>query len=680
MKRSVKRKVSSKRNLAVILLIAAVFGAFIVKLWDVQVLSAGEAKQAAVKAVEVEVEPIRGEILDRDGNTLVTNKQQRSIVFNYYSFPSSSEKEKRNKIIYELIALFERSKAEWKDELPIRLGKNGSLSFVKGKENEIAYLRSSAFLDLNPYATVQNCFDALVERYELQSYSEEDARNIASVYYSMWKDGFNSSTDYSFASDVSQQLASAVKEQSDVFTGVSVQVNSVREYTDGTLAPHLLGIVGAISPEEYEEKKNDGYSINDVVGKSGIEYSFESELRGKKGKKLITTDTNGNTTEKYITLPTQGNAVVLTIGKDLQKTAQTELQKLIEEMREDNPYVTSGSVVAMDVKNNEVLVCANYPSYDASTYSKNSAKLNTDESKPLWDRALRSTYTPGSTIKPAVAMAGLEEGIIDSDFYVTCTGIYTHYKDYQPGCTGVHGSLNVVYALYNSCNIFFYETSRLLGIEKLNDYFTMFGLGEKTGVELAESSGTVDSVELRTKKGELWTPGLTIQAGIGHGDNQFTPIQLCAYASVIANRGVRYKAHFVKSIMSADYSTTLYNAENQILSTADFKDKNWDLVYDGMLLVGTKSYANFTSVPVDVAAKTGTTTVEKIVNGVSVKHENGLLIAFAPYDDPQIAVAVVVEGAESGGSTAPVAAAIMEQYFSKTQEEKSAQNEGVLLK
>lgn len=675
-----RRKISKKRAAAVIALIAVVFAAFIVRLWDIQVVSAGEAKNTAVKAVEVDVEPVRGDILDRNGNILATSKQQRNVVFNYVSFPKSSEKEERNRIIYELITLFEKNDAEWVDELPIKVSKSGTLSFKKKSESEIAYLRSSAFLDLNPYATVQNCFDALVERYSLESYDTATARKLASVYYSMWKDGFNTSTPYAFAKDVSASLASLIKEKSAEFPGVDVQVKSIRAYPDGTLAPHILGVVGAISSEEYEEKKDDGYTLNDTVGKNGIEYAYESELKGKKGKKLITTDSDGNTTEKYTVLPQNGDSVVLTIDATLQKTAQDALSKLIKEMQKTNPDATSGATVAMDVKNGEVLACANYPSYNLSTYSKNSAKLNADSSKPLWDRALRSTFTPGSTIKPAVAMAGLEEKIIDSDFVVRCTGTYTHYKDYQPGCTGVHGSLNVVSAIYHSCNIFFYETSRLLGIEKLNDYFKMFGLGEKTGVELAESSGTVDSVELRTQKGELWTPGLTIQAGIGHGDNQFTPIQLCAYASVIANKGVRRKAHFVSSVMTSDYSQTLYSAENQVLSTADFGDDNWALVYEGMLLVGSKSYANFSSVGETVAAKTGTSTVARVVNGVTKKHDNGLIIAFAPYDDPQIAVAVVVEGAESGGSTAPVAVAIMKQYFSKTEGEKAAQTEGSLLK
>ena len=674
-----RRKVSKKRNTAVIVLIAAIFAAFIFKLWDIQVVSAGNARQAAVKGVEIEVEPVRGEILDRDGNTLATSRQVRTVVFNYSSFPSSGESEKRNLIISKLLELFDRVNAKWIDELPIKVSKSGKLYFAKGKENEVAYLRSSAFLDLNPYATVQNCFDALVKKYSLESYPLSQARDIASVYYSMVKDGFNSSTPYVFAKDISSELASDIKEKSDVFTGVDVQVKSEREYPDGTLAAHVLGTVGSISAEEYEAKKDSGYSLNDTIGKNGIEYAFETELRGEKGKKRITTDSDGNATEKYISLPQNGDTVILTIRKDLQETAQKALEELILDFKADNANITGGSVVAMDTRNNDILACASYPSYDLSKYSKNASKLNTDPDKPLWNRALMSTYTPGSTIKPAVAMAGLEEKIIDKDTIVTCTGIYTHYKDYRPTCTGVHGSLNVVYALFNSCNIFFYETSRLLGIEKLNDYFTMFGLGEETGVEIGESKGIVDSVQFRTEKGELWTPGLTIQAGIGHGDNQFTPIQLCSYASVIANRGVRHKAHFVKSIMKSDYSETVYTAQDQILSKANFSDKNWDLVYEGMLLVGTESYADFSGVPVKVAAKTGTTTVQKATNGKKEKN-NGLILAFASYDDPQIAVSVVVEGATSGGSTAPVAAAILEKYFAASQGEQAAQTEGVLLK
>lgn len=667
-----------KRGVLVAAFVVLVFFVFLVNLFNIQIFESKEQKQAAVSSVNVSVEALRGEIFDRNGYPLVTNKQVNTIVFNYLAFPPGSDAESRNKVIHALIELFEKYDIEWIDALPIQY-KKGKLSFAEDSDNEISYLKSSSFLNLNYYADVDDCFYALVSRYSLEDYSVKDARNIASVYYSMRKNGFNSSTPYVFAKDVSQSVVAVIKESSDVYIGVDVEVKSEREYVDGTIAPHLLGIVGSISAEEYEAKKSEGYGPNDIIGKSGIEYTMEEYLRGTPGVKNITVDAEGNTTETYIQQPVQGNSIILTIDKDLQKIANSALEKLIEEQKITRANVTSGAVVVMNTKDNSVLACASYPTYDLSTYYENADELNSDKAKPLWNRALRSTYTPGSTIKPAVAMAGLEEGVITGDTLVKCSGRYKYYADYQPGCTGVHGNQNVINAIFHSCNIFFYETSRLLGIEKLNDYFTMLGLGEKTGVELTESEGTVDSVELRTSKGELWTPGLTIQAGIGHGDNQFTPIQLCSYVSTIANRGVRYKAHFVKSVMTSDYSETVSAAEKTVLSKANFSDSNWDLIFKGMLLVGTESYADFSSVPVKVAAKTGTTTIEKRINGQKVDTYNGLIITFAPYEDPEIAIAVVIEGAGSGGSTAPVAAEIMKYYFSKEEKGEITQQENTLL-
>lgn len=667
-----------KRTKFIITFIIVLFAAFLVHLFDIQVFQAEEQKDAAVKSVDVSVEAARGEIYDCNGYPLATNKQVNSIVIDYLTFPSSSDAKSRNEIIDSLVTLFESNKIEWNDDLPIKV-KKGKVVFDSDKESEIDYLKSSAFLDLNYYASVENCFDALVERYSLGEYSLKKARNIASVYYSMVKDGFNSSTPFVFAQDVSQDVVNVIKEQSSTYKGVDVQVRSKRVYTDGTIAPHIIGIVGNISAEEYEKKKDSGYTMNDVIGKNGLEYSLEDYLRGTPGTKNITVDSSGNKTETYVKEPVAGDSVVLTIDRNIQKTAQEALASLITEQHKTNSNVKAGSVVVLDTKTNAVLACANYPTYDLNSYDKDYASLSADSTKPLWNRALRSTYTPGSTIKPCVAMAGLEEGVIDSSTTVYCSGRYTHYQDYQPGCTGHHGTQTVVSALFNSCNIFFYETARLLGIEKLNDYFTMFGFGEKTGVELTENSGTVDTVEHRTSKGEIWTPGLTIQAGIGHGDNQFTPMQLGVYASTIANRGIRYKAHFVKTIKTADQIQTVAQEETQILSRADFKKKNWDLVYNGMLLVGTKSYADFSSVPETVAAKTGTTTVKKAITGVREEVNNGFIVAFAPYKDPQIAVAVVIEGASSGGSTAPVVSAVMKAYFEKTQNSETVQKENTLI-
>ena len=674
-----KNKAGQKRGAIVIAIVAAILTVFLINLFRIQIFEAGSLKNSAVSSVKVKIDPTRGEIFDCNGNPLVTNKQVNTIVFHYQTFPPGKDAEGRNAVIERLISLFSRYKLEWKDNLPIEVTASGKLVFSEGKDAEIEYLKSKAFLDLNYYADVEDCFNALVKRYSLEKYSVRLARNIASVYYSMRKDGFNTGTPYVFASDVSNEVVAVIKENSNKYVGVDVQVKSEREYLDGTIAPHVLGFVGAISPEEYEEKKNEGYSLNDVIGKSGIEYTMEKYLRGEPGEKTIYVDEDGNTSEVITKQPVAGDNIILTLETKIQKTAYDALSSLIKEMNKTNKDAKAGAVVVMNTKTGDVLACVNYPSFDLSTYNENVSALTADPDKPLWNRALRSIYTPGSTIKPAVAMAGLEEGVINSKSLVYCSGTYKHYADYQPKCTGVHRNQDVVHAIYHSCNIFFYETSRLLGIDKLNDYYTMFGLGQKTGIELTENEGTVDSPQLRTSKGELWTPGLTVQAGIGHGDNQFTPIQLCSYASTIANKGVRYKAHVIKSIMKSDYSKTVSKREVQVLSKADFKAKNWELVYKGMLLVGTESYADFSKVPETVAAKTGTTSIFKKVNGKEVEINNGLIITFAPYDDPEIAVAVIVEGAKSGGSTAPVASAVMQQYFTASSFEEVLQSEGVLL-
>ncbi len=672
-------KEGRKRYVGVVVFIVSLVFLFLTYLFNIQIVRTKQNSDTIVSTVEVDVDAIRGEILDRNGYPLVTNKQVNKIIFNYLAFPKDYSE--RNVIILELINIFDKNKVEWNDNLPIEL-KKGKLRFEKDRDNEISYLKSEAFLDLNYYADVEDCFNALVSRYKLEEYTLSQQRDIASVYYSMVKNGFNAGRNYEFATDVSSALVSIIKEKNKLFPGVDVQVASERQYTDGTIAPHLLGMVGPITNEEYENKKEEGYTLNDVIGKSGVESAMESYLRGTKGVKTINTDASGNKSEEYTLLPVTGNTVILTIDHKLQKVAQDALAAGVKSLQTslERIYPMSGAVVVMNTKNNEVLAMASYPTYDNSTYNDNSDELNSNETKPLWNRALRSTYTPGSTIKPAVAMAGLQEGVISGDSLIKCMGVYTYYEDYQPKCTNYHGNQNVINAIYNSCNIFFYETSRLLGIEKLNSYFAMFGLGEETGVELYESTGTVDSVALRTGMGELWTPGLTIQAGIGHGNNQFTPIQLCSYVSTIANKGTRYKASIIRSVKTADLSETVMENSVQILSQANFSDRNWSLVHRGMLLVGTESYANFRNVPVKVAAKTGTTTIEKTVNGRKIETYNGLILTFAPYEDPEIAVAVVVEGAGSGGSTAPIASAIMEYYFAEKDTEESVQNENTLLR
>lgn len=670
-------KIQKKRMLFSLVIIFVIFSLFLSNLFQIQIVEALQTQNSVSSVVTQEISAERGEILDRNGVKLVVNEQVNTIVFEYLEFPTSYSE--RNEIIYALIQLFEAYDCEYIDKLPIIYDDSGNLVFDESRSSEVSYLKSSAFLDLNYYATVDNCFDALVSMYGLSDYSEEDARKIASVYYSMMKNGFNSSTPYTFASDVSSEMVSIIKEQQDIFTGVDVQVVSDREYVYTELAPHILGTIGPVTSEEYEYLADEGYALTDYVGKSGIEYAYEDYLRGEDGELTITVDSEGNVTEEVTIEPVSGNTVVLTLDMGLQLVAQEALEEVADEIQQNVSFDISGAVVVMDVSSNEILACASYPTYTYDEYENNYDELAADESNPLWNRALRSTFTPGSTIKPIVAIAGLEEGVINLSTTISCYGVYTYYEDYQPTCTSTHGALNVVYALFNSCNIFFYETSRLLGIDTLNDYFTMFGLGESTGVELTESVGTVDSVELRESLGEIWTPGLTIQAGIGYGNNQFTPLQLCSYVSTIANKGVRYEATFVKSILTYDYSSTVYEHTPTILSNAEFSDSSWDAVYEAMVMIGSDGSVDYSSISVEIAAKTGTTTVDKTIDGEVVETNNGLIICFAPYDDPEIAIVVTIEGATWGSSVAGVAVAILEYYFNTEETSESVQTEGTLL-
>ncbi|MCQ2463071.1 MAG: hypothetical protein MJ177_06670 [Clostridia bacterium] len=655
----------NKRVYIFIALVALIFFGFGANLFRLQVLK-GEDSKAAVNTVKVSVDAPRGEILDRNGLPLVYNRQANNIIFDYNYFPTAGEQSKRVEIIDKLIKLFDAQKAQWKDDLPIVITKSGAFKFKKNRENDISFLKSADFLNLNSYATAENCFNALVERYALQDYDVVQARKIASVCYNLRRLDFSPSIPYVFAEDVKDSLVAQIKENSEKYTGVDVQVGAVRDAFDSTAASNILGIVGLINAEEYAEYKDSGYGYNDMIGKSGIELAMEDTLRGTKGVKSVYTDSYGNKTSALTTPVKSGNSVELTLDRGLQRVAQSALEKRLEELQELNQreYKMCGSVVALDVNNGEVLCSCTAPTYNLSTYYDDADKLNKDESAPLWNRVLQSTYSPGSTIKLAVAMGALENGIIDASSKVLCEHVYTYYEDYQPTCIGYHGMMDVVNGIYNSCNIFFYEVSRLMGITALNKYFSVFGLGEKTGVELSEAEGTVDSVAYRESTGVMWTPGLTVQAGIGHGANLFTPIQLCNYAAMVATRGTRYKPHYVKSVVSYDKSTVISITLPEILAKVNFKKENWDLVHQGTWKVANEGTADFTSVPVTVGAKTGTTTINKLVDNTYIETNNGVLIAFAPFENPQIAVCTVVEGASSGSSTAPIVSAIMEYYFS----------------
>ena len=685
-----KTKSTKFRTVAFTVAVLFVFSLFIADLFRIQIANADEAtvERVALKQTDTTIKAARGEILDCNGKPLVTNKQINSVIFNGSYFPRTDEQEQRNEIIISLIHLLESYGTEWNNDIPLYFDQNGNVQFMADRDADIKYLKSKNVLYLNEYATAQNCFDELKTKFKLEQYSDADALKIASVCYSLKKNAFATSNPYTFADNVSVELASKIKENSGFYAGVEIQVTTEREYLNGTLAPHIIGTIGPLNAEEYnkrteeyntavknenlttEEKKNlklRAYAMDDTIGKFGLESAMEQYLRGTNGVESTITDSSGSKTTEITTEPVQGDTVILTIDSDLQLAVQEALANFIAQYKDKASLPAVGSAVVMDVNSGAVLACATYPSYDLTTYYDNYSALSADKSSPLWNRALQSTYEPGSTFKAAIALAGLEEGVITKDTRVTCNRIYTYFQDTQFKCLHAHGAITVAEALNQSCNIFFYETGRQLGIEKMNDYCTRLGLGQKTGVEINESKGVLASIEYREAHGGTWYPGDTVQAAIGQSDNLFTPIQLCNYVATIANGGTRYKAHFVKSVKTADYSQTIIDSTPVVLNETGISQNSINVVKDGMMRLGGRLSA-FKSLPVSVAAKTGTAESKAKVGGKIESGLNGFMISFAPADNPQIAVSVAVENLNSGSATAMLVADIYKAYFGTASE------------
>lgn len=644
-----------------IVIFASLISVFVFTLLKNQVIDGKKDTASNTASVEsTEVKALRGQILDRNGNVIVGNRQGNDVVFLASDFPEYSKQEERNKIIKSLIDLFEQNKVKWNDDMPIVMDTNGNYQFAKDRDKDIETMKSRDILRLNKYATADDCMNELIDRYKLQSYSKADARKIASVCYQMKIGLFNSANPYTFATDVSDEVASVIKENSNFYKGVDVQVVNYREYADGTIAPHIIGVTGVISAEEYAQLKSDGYAMDDIVGKSGIEQLFEKELKGKNGTKIVTTALDGTQTTKTIDLE-NGENVVLTIDAALQKVTQDALSEKCKSLSSAN--ASGGAAVVMNCKTGEILSIATYPSYDLNSYYKDYSKLAKDSNSPLFNRALLSTYAPGSTAKVSTAIGILEEGVADENSTIECTGTYKYglVCNNNPETT----TIDIRTALQDSCNIYFYHFGgELLGIEKMNMYREMLGLGQPTGIELYENTGVLDSPSYRTSIGQTWQTGFSLQSAIGQAGNLFTPLQLCNYVATIANGGTRYSAHIVKSVLSSDNSTVIMEKEPEVVCETGFKKKNIQIIKEGMRRVATVTLeGSFDDTIVDVACKTGTSTVEKTINGQKGIYTNGFLITFAPYDDPEIAVAVAVEGAYSGGSLAPVASSIYNYYY-----------------
>ncbi len=665
----------SRRIFILVSILMSVIVVYAVVLLKLQVEQGEYYRTQAVKqtATSISVTAARGEIVDRYGRAIVQNRLGYAIVFNRADMEVGTE----NEIIWRLCTLLSERGEEWNDNTPLYVDEFGTASYPTEEEQTVkvkaAISDMQEELMLQSYATAQNCYDTMVTDYELENLSPDVARMIMGVRLEMELASFSSAYPYTYASDISLDTMQIIKENAALFKGVEINVIPIREYADGTIAPHIIGNIGPIYAEEYEELKKSGYKMTDYVGKFGIEKTYESYLKGDDGKKKVQRDDNGDVIyEEFTEDAVPGNTIVLTLDSEMQKVAQKSLEKCIKSIaragaatsaKYDGEDADSGAVVVMNVQTFEVLALVTYPSYDLTTYSETYDELLKHSGKPLYNRALNGTYAPGSTFKVATALAGLEEGIITTKSTFTCNRVFTHseYK-LKMRCLGNHGAINVTTALSKSCNIFFYNVGEQLGITKFNDYCRQLGFGSATGVGLGESTGTLAGREEREAREAGWYYADTLQAAIGQSDNRFTPVQLCAYMSTVANGGTRYEARIIKTIKSYDYTETIIEdtSDNpKILNNLNVSEQNLANVKKGLLSVtqeGTASAA-FSNYKIQVGGKTGTADTLKTVTA------NGIFIAFAPYNTPEIAICIVGEKCGHGSEMTGVARDIFDYYF-----------------
>lgn len=665
---------SSRSVIALVVMISIIFG-FAVDLYKIQIRDNEyyTKRNNTVETYTVPIEAARGEIVDRNGNSLVTNRQGNSIILNAVYFPSSKDNQARNKIILNLIKLFESNGEEYVQNLPLKISSKGNVYF-SGKKQDIENMKSADMLNLQPYATAQNCYDAVIEKYGIEGYDKKTSLKIANIRYELTRLLFSYENPVTIADDVSDKTVAVIKEQKQAFLGADVRVVAYREYADSTIAPHILGTVRKINAEEYAEKKDDGYKITDQIGESGIEQAMESELKGTAGELTITIDKEGNITQEVTKKPIQGNTVVLTIDRDLQILAQKKLKAVCDKV---SVLSSAGAVVVLDCKTGDVLAAASYPTFDLNDYYDKYDQLISDPRNPLWSRFALGTYAPGSTFKPVTACAALEEGTITPSKTYVCVGEQDFFGHPFKCLHGnVHGTENVRTALRDSCNMFFYQTALDTGIDKIDEYASSFGLGQKTGIEIAEASGNLSSPENRENAGGIWRIGDTMTTAIGLSDNLFTPLQMANYCATLANGGTRYEVHLVKSVIQA--SNGIVNEKSPVVAdTIDLSSKTLKNVHEGMRMVATSggpSY-NFNNLSTKVACKTGTS--EVVVNGV--KRNNGFLITYAPYESPEIAVSSAIELAGSGSETSEITAEIIDYWYQNNTDAKHNQKYGVLL-
>ena len=673
-----ERKTAVRRMMLLIAAAAVIIGLYGFRLIFLQLVNGDSFTAQATNTTDYKftVTAARGDIVDSKGERIASSTTGYNVVLNKLLMGD----EDLDTMLQKIVGLLGKNGESWNDSLLIgQPDAAGHYEFTAASDNAAEQKALAAMKDnlgLQQYATADDVMEKLVEDYDLADFSLYWQRVLSGIHYEMQLQAFSNVNNFVMAENVSEATVATIKENSLSLPGVEIVETSTRSYEQGTVLPHVLGRVGKITAEKWKVTdengqvtyplKEKGYNMNDIIGISGLESAYEDDLRGKDGVETITRNSDGVIVNTALTtVPEPGHTVQLTIDSEFQKAVDQALAKNVEWIKNtyaDSKQANAGAVVVIDVKTGGVLAASNYPSFDQNLYAAQYSEYSADENMPLFNRALQGLYTPGSTYKPSVAVAGLDTGLLNRNSTVNCTRVYTYYKDYRPRCAQHghgNGPIDVVNAIKWSCNIFFYDVGRRLTSDVYDAYAYKLGLGQRTGVEVSEALG-----HLTTKNDSNYTESLDIQAAIGQGNTAVTPIQLATYAATLANRGTRYRTHFVKAILDSNTGETLQETQPEVMDVVEDKGETFDLVREGMKGVA-QTIPALAAYPYTIACKTGSPQrSEGYYVGSTYKHyTNAAMIAYGPAEDPEIAIGVVVEYGGAGARTGQLVADIFNAYY-----------------
>ena len=673
-----ERKTVMRRMVLLIAVAALVMGLYALRLIFLQLVNGDEYKSQATNTTDYNftVTAARGDIVDSTGKRIATTTTSYNVVLNKLQMGD----EDLDSLLQRLVELFEKNGESWTDTLLIsQPDAAGNYTFTarddsSSDQRQLTTMKEN--LGLQQYATANDVMEMLVEKNNLQDLPLRWQRTLAGIHYEMELQAFSNVNNFVMAENVSDVTVATIKENSLSLPGVEIVQTSTRSYEQGDIVPAVLGRVGKITAEKWKVTdengqttyplREKGYNMNDMIGVSGLEAVYEDELRGKDGVETITRSSDGVIVGTAMTtVPEPGHTVQLTIDSAFQQAVDKALARNIEMINStynsgSSAKAAAGAVVVISTKDGSVLAASNYPSYDQNLFATQYSQYSSDPGLPLLNRALQGLYTPGSTFKPAVAVAALDSGIINRFSTVYCNGVYTYYDDYRPKCTrhGHSGNIDVITAIKWSCNIFFYDVGRRTTSDVYDAYAYKMGLGVRTGVEVNEATG-----RLTTKNDSNYTASLDVQAAIGQGNTVVTPVQLATYAGTLANRGIRYRTHFVKAILDTNTGEVLQETQPEVMDVIEDRGDTFDLVKQGMIGVS-ETVSGLSNYPVTIACKTGTPQrSETYYVGSTRKHyTNTMMIAYGPAEDAEIALGIVIEYGGGGARAGNLVADIFNAY------------------